>query len=110
MTEQGMDAVREGVRDAPLITLRAVRIDHRGSKHMSCPQMDTEGLCHGKYHGFACIKDKCRADVKQHCAHCLEGGHYCTKFHRFECIGAENCGTLDDYLNFIRSRRDKAQA
>jgi hypothetical protein len=96
---------------SPSISLERRRIDlDNGGVQMSCPQMDTDGLCHGKYHGFACIKDKCRADVQHICVHSTEGGHYCTKFHRFECIGVENCGTLEDYLSFVRARRDRSQA
>jgi hypothetical protein len=73
-----------------------------------CAHLDQEGKCHGRYDGFTCIKEKCRADKGDRCSWSTEEGFYCMKFNRFECIGRENCGTLDDYMRFIRHRRENA--
>jgi hypothetical protein len=75
-----------------------------------CAHIDLEGKCRGKYEGFMCIREKCRADRTSRCPWSTEEGFYCLKFNRFECIGKENCGTLDDYVQFIRMRRDKGHA
>lgn len=73
-----------------------------------CPQLGQDGKCRGLYFGFTCIKDKCKMQNKEAaCPHCI-GGDYCLKFNRFGCIGPDNCGTMEDYLTFIRKARDKA--
>jgi hypothetical protein len=77
---------------------------------LRCAHIDDEGKCQGKYKGFACIKDKCLSDEVKKCAYSTEEGYYCLKFNRFECIGLENCGTLNDYMNFIRLRKEKAHS
>lgn len=77
---------------------------------MRCAHMDDEGKCQGRYRGFTCIKEKCRSDETKKCNWSTEEGFYCHKFNRFECIGLENCGTLTDYMNFIRLRREKGHS
>ena len=74
----------------------------------SCQHLGHDGKCHGQYKGFLCIKDKCRMQRTEHCPHSAEEGSYCHKFQRFECIGKENCGSYDDYVLFLRTRREKA--
>lgn len=76
---------------------------------MSCPQMGPDGKCLGLYYGFACIKEKCRMqDRESACPHCI-GGDYCTKYHRFGCVGPENCSSKEEYMSFIRRTREKAE-
>jgi hypothetical protein len=74
-----------------------------------CAHLDQDGKCHGLYEGFNCIKENCRADKSSRCPWSTAEGFYCMKFKRFECIGRENCGTLDDYKNFIRLRRERVK-
>jgi len=75
-----------------------------------CADLGEDGRCQGKYRGFSCIKDKCRSEEAKRCAWSTEEGFYCLKFNRFECIGPENCGTLEDYKNFIRLRRERSHS
>jgi len=75
---------------------------------MQCQYLDLEGKCKGPYRGFGCIKEKCTAEKCPPCEF-NEKGFYCRKFQRFECIGAGNCGSLDDYMNFVNARRKLAQ-
>jgi hypothetical protein len=75
-----------------------------------CIHLTDEGRCKGMYKGFICIKDKCLADRAEKCPWSTEEGFYCMKFNRFECIGLQNCGTLDDYMQFIRMRRERSHA
>lgn len=74
---------------------------------MKCDYMDAKGICRGPYDGFGCIKDKCLADRTVNCEF-NEQGFYCRKYKRFECIGIVNCKTLDDYLCFVKERRERA--
>ncbi|HXZ24076.1 MAG TPA: hypothetical protein VEH08_05005 [Methanomassiliicoccales archaeon] len=76
---------------------------------MECAYLDLEGKCRGPYLGFGCIKEKCTADKHAACEH-NEKGFYCRKYKRFECIGIGNCGSLDDYINFVNLRRKKSQS
>jgi hypothetical protein len=75
---------------------------------MQCQYLDLEGKCKGPYRGFGCIRDKCTAEKCPPCEF-NEKGFYCRKFQRFECIGVGNCGSLDDYMNFVNARRKLAQ-
>jgi hypothetical protein len=75
---------------------------------MKCKYLDENGNCTGLYAGFRCIKEKCKADRSATCEF-NELDFYCRKFRRFECIGINNCGTLDDYFSFLRKRRESAQ-
>ena len=75
-----------------------------------CAHLTSEGRCKGMYKGFVCIKEKCQADKSEKCPWSTSEGFYCMKFNRFECIGLESCGTLEDYMNFIRLRRESAHA
>ena len=73
---------------------------------MECTFKDGDGKCHGPYSGFGCIEEKCQADKGVGCAY-NDRGFYCRKYRRFECIGQANCATLDDYMEFLRKRRDR---
>jgi hypothetical protein len=75
-----------------------------------CPHMGPEGKCMGLYYGFTCIKDKCRMQNREAVCQHLIGGDYCLKYNRFGCVGPENCGSIDEYMSFIRRSRDKAEA
>jgi hypothetical protein len=77
---------------------------------MSCDYLDPEGKCTGQYRGFACIKDMCRAELRKRCEFSTPEGFYCLKYRRFECVGAGNCATLEQYMEFIRQRKEKARA
>jgi hypothetical protein len=76
---------------------------------MRCDFMDIDGRCRGRYEGFGCIEESCRAERKAECEF-NEQGFYCRKYRRFECIGIANCGTLDDYLAFVNERRRRAHS
>ena len=76
---------------------------------MECDYLDTEGRCTGQYKGFSCIKDKCRAGEKKRCEFSTPEGFYCLKYQRFECVGLENCGTLEQYMDFVKERKEKAR-
>jgi hypothetical protein len=77
---------------------------------MLCDYLDPNGNCTGQYKGFACIKDKCRAEVRKRCQFSTPEGFYCLKYRRFECVGPENCATLEQYLEFIKRRRERSRA
>ena len=77
---------------------------------MRCDNLTPDGKCSGKYEGFSCIKEKCKADRRTRCEFCTPEGFYCLKYRRFECVGAENCGTLQQYMEFVKQRREKARA
>ena len=47
-------------------------------------------------------------DRESACPHCI-GGDYCTKYHRFGCVGPENCSSKEEYMSFIRRTREKAE-
>ena len=76
---------------------------------MLCEYLDPDGKCTGLYKGFSCIQDKCRAEARKRCEFSSPEGFYCLKYNRFECVGAENCGTLEQYMEFLRQRREKAR-
>ena len=76
---------------------------------MRCDYLEPDGKCSGQYQGFYCIKDKCRADRRRHCEFSTPEGFYCSKYKRFECVGSENCGTLEQYLEFVKQRREKVR-
>ncbi len=76
---------------------------------MECSYLDLDGKCRGPYQGFGCIKEKCTADKHASCEH-NEKGFYCRKYKRFECIGIGNCGSLDEYINFVNMRRKRVQS
>ena len=71
---------------------------------MGCDLRSSEGKCNGQYQGLGCIEEKCRAEKRNVCEFSTPEGSYCLKYHRFECVGAENCGTLEQYLECLRSR------
>ncbi len=77
---------------------------------MPCDYLTPEGKCDGQYKGFGCIKDKCQADKRKRCEFSTPEGFYCLKYRRFECVGTENCGTLEQYMEFVKQRREKARA
>lgn len=77
---------------------------------MRCDKLTPEGKCSGKYEGFGCIKEKCKADRRTRCEFCTPEGFYCLKYRRFECVGAENCSTLQQYMEFVKQRRERARA
>ncbi|MDD1767682.1 MAG: hypothetical protein LUQ27_03835 [Methanomassiliicoccales archaeon] len=74
---------------------------------MDCIYLSKDGKCKGAYHGFGCIKEKCRSN-REPCQF-NEKGFYCRKFRKFECIGPGNCGSLEDYMNFVNERKKRAQ-
>lgn len=76
---------------------------------MECDFLDLQGKCRGPYSGFGCIKEKCTAEHEAKCEF-NDQGFYCRKYRRFECIGIVNCGSLDDYMNYVNERRRRAQA
>jgi hypothetical protein len=76
---------------------------------MSCDYLDAEGNCTGVYKGFRCIQDKCRAEARKRCEFSTSEGFYCLKYRLFECVGPENCGTLEQYKEFLKQRRKKAR-
>lgn len=74
---------------------------------MGCAYLTPDGRCKGLYRGFGCIRDGCRADREEPCAH-NERGFYCRKFRKFECIGPGNCGSFNDYMDFVAKRERRA--
>jgi hypothetical protein len=74
-----------------------------------CDHLALDGKCTGQYKGFSCIKDKCKADKRKPCEFSTPDGFYCLKYRRFECVGAENCGTLEQYMDFVKQRREKTR-
>jgi hypothetical protein len=75
---------------------------------MRCDFLAADGKCTGQYNGFGCIKDKCKAEKRKRCEFSTPEGFYCMKYQRFECVGSENCGTIEDYIDFVK-RREKAR-
>jgi hypothetical protein len=75
---------------------------------LRCDFLGLDGKCRGPYKGFGCIKEKCTSDRRMNCEF-NEKGFYCRKYKRFECVGIANCGTLDEYMNFVAERRKQAQ-
>jgi hypothetical protein len=74
---------------------------------VDCIYLSKDGKCKGAYHGFGCIREKCRS-TREPCKF-NEREFYCKKFRKFECIGPGNCGSLEDYMNFVNERRKRAQ-
>lgn len=64
---------------------------------MECAHLLADGLCNGRYRGFACIGPRCKADKGPACEH-YDRGFYCMKFHRFGCIGPSKCQGLSDSM------------
>jgi hypothetical protein len=77
---------------------------------LHCDHLALDGRCTGQYKGFGCIKDKCKADKRKPCEFGTPEGSYCLKYRRFECVGAENCGTMEQYMEFVKQRREKGRA
>lgn len=74
---------------------------------MDCQHLLADGLCNGRYSGFACIGPKCKAVKEPLCEH-YEQGFYCRKFRRFGCIGLSRCqGDLDVYMRVTQEMRAK---
>lgn len=69
---------------------------------MHCKYMAKDGMCSGKYSGYACIKGHCTL-VKESkaCEHHEPTGDYCRKYARFGCVGRDNCTSLADYLDTV---------
>jgi hypothetical protein len=67
-----------------------------------CKYLAKDGLCAGKYSGYACIKSQCALvrESKQ-CEHHEPTGDYCRKYARFGCVGRDNCESLSDYLDTV---------
>lgn len=74
---------------------------------MNCIYLSKDGKCKGAYHGFGCIKDKCKSAQDAPCEF-NERGFYCRRFRKFECIGPGNCGTLEEYMSFVKERSRRA--
>ena len=70
---------------------------------MECIHLDSDGVCKGKYSGFACIGPKCKAERDPPCEH-NEQEFYCRKFKRFGCVGRSNCTSLEDYLKAVNRK------
>lgn len=66
---------------------------------LHCKYLAKDGMCTGKYSGYACIREQCTL-VKQSktCEHHEPTGDYCRKYARFGCVGKANCESLADYL------------
>jgi len=77
---------------------------------MHCKFLAKDGLCTGKYAGYACIREQC-AIVKQskECEHHEVSGDYCRKYARFGCVGKENCSYLTDYLETVSEDQAEPQ-
>ncbi|MCJ2532650.1 MAG: hypothetical protein LN411_01850 [Candidatus Thermoplasmatota archaeon] len=66
---------------------------------MLCRFLSSDGICAGKYEGYACIRSSCSYWVEAHsCEHHDSTGDYCNKHARFGCVGKESCHTLSEYL------------
>lgn len=79
----------------------------KGAVALRCLYLQKDGKCSGRYKGFACIGDRCKAD-KEACPH-YDRGFYCTKFGRFGCVGMSRCGeTVDEYLRVFHRPKAKA--
>lgn len=69
---------------------------------MLCKYLSKEGLCTGRYTGYACIRKQCSYQREsKDCEYHDPTGDYCRKFGRFGCVGRENCGTLASYLESL---------
>lgn len=69
---------------------------------LHCRHLAKDGICTGRYEGYACIKEQC-ALVKQskECEHHEVSGDYCRRYARFGCVGKDNCSSLTDYLETV---------
>ncbi len=66
---------------------------------MLCRYRSPDGICVGKYEGYACISSSCSYWMEAHnCEHHDGAGDYCNKHARFGCVGKESCHTLSEYL------------
>lgn len=75
---------------------------------MRCVHLEEDGRCSGRYKGFGCIGERCRADKEPPCPHYVDG-FYCRRFGRFGCVGLSKCeGSVDAYLRAVQ--RPKARA
>ena len=69
---------------------------------MQCRHLTKDGLCVGKYAGYACIKRQCTSFKEaQNCEHREISGDYCRKYGRFGCVGKDSCQSLSDYLEAV---------
>ena len=58
-----------------------------------CRFRDEDGMCTGRYSGYACIEDRCpfyRMIIEGECKYLRDKG-YCTYYKRFHCPGLGNC-------------------
>lgn len=69
---------------------------------MRCKFLSKDGVCEGKYEGYACIGNDCTA-VKEArmCEYHEPTGDYCKKYSRFGCVGKHSCASLVDYLEAV---------
>jgi hypothetical protein len=69
---------------------------------MRCKFLSSDGVCEGKYEGYACIGDYCTAvQEAKLCEYHEPTGDYCRKYSRFGCVGKHSCSTLEDYLEAV---------
>lgn len=70
--------------------------------NVKCKYLRKDGLCSGRYAGFACIKRHCTYYKQaQACEYREATGDYCRKYGRFGCVGRDSCRTLADYLEAV---------
>lgn len=75
---------------------------------MQCQYLTNDGLCDGRYKGFACIGPRCKAEREPVCEH-YDQGFYCKKFRRFGCIGLSKCrGELGEYMRVCEEAKARA--
>ena len=76
---------------------------------MHCRHLTREGLCDGKYAGYACIKKQCPSFKEaMNCEFKDGSGDYCKKYGRFGCVGRDSCQHLSDYLSAV-AEEEQAQ-
>lgn len=74
---------------------------------MKCRFLTKDGICTGKYSGYACIKKQCSSFQEgQKCEFHEPSGDYCKKYARFGCVGKESCETLSDYLEAVAEQEE----
>jgi len=75
---------------------------------MQCIHFNADGVCKGKYNGFACIGPKCKAEKDPPCEY-NDQDFYCRKFKRFGCVGRSNCTSLEEYLKSVNRKATKGK-
>ncbi|GEM_PF-3017080 len=64
-----------------------------GVKKLQCMYLDENGMCTGRYRGFACLENRCpfyERIIKNECPF-RRGDGYCTVYGRFYCPGTGMC-------------------